>query len=700
MNIETLRARTTTEPYATLWKYLVSRWEGVAACEAETDGYMKYGGLAWHSFTPMLPEAALIHHLTDREDALAYAKKCIGYFLDEYDGIDSIDDYKRNRPWVWTHLNVALAADICRNVLPKNTRKGIAGIMRKCIDFNHMDSSLFGYSAGSNVILAQNVTAAICALTWGEESGHPYWEEIVELAAEAVHQYVRHGSDSDGFWYEGSCYGIDVYSTLIFFYAQLLLQNNRRDLFEEIPTLEKVADAAQHMMMPDYEFMATTGDGGTGAPYGCWWLHLTARYYNRPDHLGFWHAFQGPNHPIRPWGDIWPWKARFKGADEHTAISSIGHPDNSLLMTFLHYDADAPVQSIEASPVPTAIFGTGTGTATFRTSWNKNATFAILLGSGRNRATHGHAHADCGHFGISVGGEYLAIDTGRYNTNEDQHNVVLIDGKNRLPSSSEGGGMSADTRSGRFKRYERHRLLDRCCADASHMKNVIWALRDFFFVRLGGDEAYIITLDNINDNAQHTYQWQLNAHPDAKIEITGDTTATIRGTAARLDCAFFQKPKGPLPDKPHSLTVRTDIAEWVWPYGRDVDMSPYEGWGTHLTVLERPLLIAEQETWSCMLASVIMPRRDGQTSFSSITSFPVANGIGLEVKSEEYIDRFFAAPDHAYIVSEYANGSAEFAMERRTHTGEVVDCWVEKGGDVTFDKPSEALDNLVARTQV
>lgn len=700
-----LVTRTTTEPYATLWRYMVARWEAVAAREAETEGYLVHGGLGWQSFSPMLPEAALIFILTGRDDALEYVNRCTCYLLDEYEEIESIDNYRyegegNSKAWLWSHLAVALATDICRDALDAETRQRIAGVMRKCIDFNCMDRSLVGYGAGGNVNLARNTIAGICALTWGEESGHEHWKAVVDLACDAVHQYTRHGTDADGFMYEGNCYGVDVYSTLIFPYAQLMLQGGGRNLFAEIPVLEKVADAGQYMTMPDYEFTATTADGGSISPMGYWFLHLTAKHYNRPDHIGFWHAFQGPDHPIRPWGDNWPWRTLFRGGTEQEAIAAIGHTDITLPMTFLHYDAEAPNVATNASPLPTTVFGPGTGTATFRTSWNKNATFAILLGGGRNRACFGHAHADCGHFGINVGGEYLAVDTGRYNTNEDQHNVVLIDGQNRLPSSGAGEGMGFDISSGRFKRTERHALLDRCCTDASHMKNVIWALRDFFFVRLGGDDAYIIMLDNINVDAgktPHSYHWQLNANPYAAIDITGNTTATVRGKNARLDCFFFQKPNKPVEDAPHEIRLRSDMAEWSWPYGRDCNMKQFEGWGTHFTVVERPRLIAEQETLSCVMASVVSPRRANQATIE-ITQFDVANGIGLEVKTEHYVDRFFAAPDHAYISSAYAHGVAEFAMERRTHAGEVVDCWVEQGGKVDFTMQPKALADLIAKT--
>lgn len=694
MDDEKIRSRITTEPYSQLWDYLVRRWEAVAAREAETDGHLVYGGLGWHGLIPMVCEAALIHRMTGREDALAYVVKGIEYLLKEYAKLGDPNGSKPGEPrnkgyqWMWSHFDLALAGDLCRDSLPPDLRREFAVLMRRCIDLRAMELCLSGYSAGGNINLVRNTTSAICALTWGEESDHPDWEKVVGQGCDTMRQYSRHGSDEDGFMYEGSCYGSDVYSTLIFPYAQLMLQTGRRNLFEEIPALEKVADAAQHMMMPDFEFTATTGDGGTSSPFGFWWLHLTARHYDRPDHIGFWHAFQGPNHPIRPWGDVWPWRTRFRGGDEQDAMASTGHPDPTLLMTFLHYNADVPSVPIERSPVPTAVFGTGTGTATFRTSWNKYATFAILLGGGRDRACHGHAHADCGHFGISVGGEYLAVDTGRYNTNEDQHNVVLIDGKSRWPSSSDGGGMSRDIRSGRFKRMERHSLLDRCCADATHMKDAVWALRDFFFVRLGGDDAYIIMLDNINVDTgtdPHVYHWQLNANPYAKIDITGDSTATVHGKNARLDCFFFQKPEKPVEDKPHEIRLRQDVAEWVWPYGHDVDMKQYEGWGTHFTVIERPRLVVEHESYTCVLGSVISPRRADQATLE-VSQFPVANGLGIEVKSERYVDRFFAAPDHGYIDSEHANGFAEFALERRTHDRQAVDHWVEQGGEVRFRK--------------
>jgi len=675
---EVLRQRTEAPACRDLWQYLLERWEGVVALEAETDGYLNQGSLAWHSITPMVVEAALIARLTGRADALDYVRRCIGYLLSEYEGLTTFEGLSP-KPYVLSHGEVALAADLCRDALGAETRQPLAAVMRMCIDYTALDGALAGYGCGGNVPLCRNVNAGVCALTWGAESGHPAWQRVVDGARDNVRQYLRHGCDADGYSYEGTGYGHAVFM-FIYAFAQLLRQRGWDDLFAREPLLERIADAAQTMLLGDRSFLATTNDLGTGSPFSCWWLLLTARYYDRPDHLGFWQAFQGPTHPIRPWGDIWPWWARRAGQDERTIV----HADNTLLWTFLHYDADAPVQPLEHSTLPTASCAPGTGTAAFRTSWRTGATFACLLGGGRSHTCFGHAHADCGHFGIAVGGEYLAIDTGRYNTNEDQHSVVLIDGENRMPSSREGA-WGADRRSGMLRDFHRHPLLDTCCADASHMKNCIWAKRHFFFIRCGGDDAYIVMLDNINtDQRPHRYGWQLQAHPDSRVEITGDHTAGVVGSEARLDCHFFIKPAPAAPDHSHSLSLRTDVQEWVWPYGRDQDTTVFERTGTFTTSVRRPRLIAEHHGPTCMLLSVIVPRRKDRAT-PTIAQERCTNGFRLRIDCGDFVDTFVAAPDHAYIETPGISGLAEFALVRRDPDETLLDWWVADGGELHLE---------------
>jgi|GEM_PF-953494 len=683
-----LRDRMTDPAYAPLWQTIVAKWEGIAARWVEEGEPLQQGGFVWPSITPLVVEAALIHRLTGRSDALQYVEKCIRHLNAQYGGNTAAPD-KSGETYLMSHGEIALAADLCRDKLSQETHKIWCRLVREiaipCADF---DPSLSGYGAGGNIPYTRNTQAGIVALLWGAEVDYPDWETVVDRSVEVARQYIRHGCDRGGFFYEGSGYGGFLMLYLSEF-AVLLKQCGWCDLFELEPVLEKLADANIQMLLSDFSFSATTNDLGYRSPNSLWWLHVTAREYNRPEHRSAWQAFQGPDHPIRPWGDFWPGLARILGEDERTN----GACDRTLMYTFLHWDAAAPVIPLTESTMPLGFCTTGSGTASFRSSWSRNSIFACLLGAGRDRASHGHAHADCGHFGISIGSEYLAIDTGRYNTNEDQHSIVLIDGKNRYPSSREGGGMDRDRRSGKLKNYEQTDYLDHCTADATHMKDCVWALRDFFFVRVDAENAYIIMLDNINfDGGQqpHEYWWQMQVSPDAAIEIKDDGTAAVLGKQNRLDCSFFQKRQEDVAaDKaPNQINLEEDIQEWVWPYGREqVDKAAeFELLGLQITSVRRPRLLAKQKSNSCTLLSVVVPRRLEQPLLS-IQQFGVTNGIGVEVIAPTFCDRFYAAPDHAFIEAEDGTrGFAEFAMQRNGNGGQVLASWTTPGSDLSFGK--------------
>lgn len=691
MNNQELKERTVRAPYSRVWARLVSRWEAMAARKDVQDGSFSQANLRWPGCTPRVIDAALVYCLTGRADALQYVELMIERLLIRYHGIkqaESPETFKTDnagqRPSTLSHSEIALAADLVREDLHKETRMGLCRIMRDCIiPFTSFEHALGGYSSGGNVACCQHINAGIAALAWGEESGYPDWEKVVWQAAENARQYLRHGCDEAGFPYEGSGYGHSVF-LYIYEYAQLLKQNNIRDLFNEEPVLGKIPDASRQMLLDNHLFIATTNDHGPAEPWTMPWLLLTSRYYHRPDHMGLWHAFSGPDHPVRPYGDIWPWLADSGG---HEASKTMYEkPDISLVATFLWWDADAPVVSLENSFAPLAQCAAGTGTATFRSSWKPDCVFAALLGAGRSHTCFGHAHRDCGHFDISAYGDYLAIDTGRYNFHEEQHSVVMIDGKDAHSKK-----MCCDQRSGRLLDFEHGKMVDYCKADAAHMKNCRWADRHFLFVRTDEENSYIVIVDNIlpDDARMHEYWWQMQVHPEADVTIQDDYTACVTGKNARLDVSFFAK------DEPHDasrgkhLELKQDIQEWVWPYGREQDVSDVERQGILLSSVRRPRLLAIQRRSSCCLATLVSPRRKDAPP-RSVRQFGEGNFIGLDINDGEYNDTILIALDHAYINTPAYYGLCEFAVVRRNNDGLILDQWTKKGMPLTIKKQSSA----------
>lgn len=681
-----LTARIAREPYAALWRRLVSRWEGLAARADVRAGTFRQANLGLAACTPRVIDAALIHRLTAREDALAYVVQCVDRLTARYADAHTPDELRgrtgrASGPVVLSHGEVALAADLVRESLPPETRAGLGRIMRECIiGFTGFEGTLGGYGSGANIPCCRDINAGIAALTWGEECGYREWKPVVWKASEVARQYLHHGCDAGGFSYEGTGYGHSMF-LYIYLYAQLLRQSGVRDLFAEEPLLERIPEASQHMLLDDHSFAATTNDHGLLEPWSMWWLLLTAQHYRRPDHLGLWHAFQGPDHPVRPYGDVWPWyaeQAGVVGRDEEK-------PDPSLLAAFLWWDATAPVEPIERSRLPLAQCAEGTGTATFRTGWTPGGVFAAFLGGGRSHTCFGHAHLDCGHFGISAYGRYLAVDTGRYNFHENQHSVVMVEGRERHPDYPEGKGMASDMLGGRLCDFERGAFVDYCKADAAQMKNCTWADRHFLFVRTPGGGAYVVTLDNILTPSPDpsTFCWQMQVHPKATIALAGDRQARVTDGGARLDIDFFMKDNLFAPGAEPRFALSQDVQEWVWPYGRSEDASLFERTGLLVSSLRRPRLLARQTSVSCFLGAVISPRRT-EAPPRRVRTWNRANLVGLVVEDEACTDTLLIALDHAYIDTPEYYGLCELALVRRTPDSPAPAVWTKGGAVLTI----------------
>ncbi len=681
-----LRRRIGTEPYQSLWSYLMERYQGMRTRMRTTGEIFDQGACGWHSITPLTIEAGLIFRLTGDPEALAWVETQITRLSEVYGQGDEPASGPLpagRRRLVLSHRELALGADLCRAHLSPPARARLHRLMREiCIPGSGLPGTLTHYGCGANVPVYQAVVAGICALTWGESCGYPAWQTVVDQSVTACRQFLRHGCDATGFPFEGMGYGHGVFD-LIYLYAWILRQRQWVDLFLHEPVLACIPDASRQMVFPDAASLGNFNDTGTSSPWSIPWLHLTAAVYNRPDQLGFWEAFCGPAAPHRPYGDQWPHLARLNGGDERCIEAA----DLTLPLTFLWWQADRPRAPLEACPLPTATRAARAGVAAFRTSWHREAVFASLLASGRDPCCRGHAHNDAGHLSIVVGGEYLAVDTGRYNSNEDQHSVVLVDGRNARPTPENhwGAGGNVDALAGRIAAFQRHDMLDYCRVDAALQKNCRVADRHLLFVRQGGDDAYLVVIDNINpDDRPHDYLWQLQVHPEAVITIDGNRHATVAGRKARLDLTFVIKP--PVVDanlQRTDLTLSQDIKAWSWPYGRAFNTTTLEATGLGTTSVRRPRLLAARSAENGQSMTVIVPRRNGQASLR-VTDCSTANLLVVRVGDGKSEDTVIAALDHACIETDEVRGLTEFALIRREADGRVIGAWSVDGARISL----------------
>lgn len=668
--IEELRAKIRRAPYDQLWARLARRTHDVMAAAREAGfGTLSYGSLAWYSITPMSMEAAMLWRLAEDEDALTYVEECIRCLDGACRDPAEQKRLSHGKPPVNSFNEMALATAICWDGLSAERQAQFKDLMRDvCIDYHQGAKPYTDYGGGGNVGLCQMINASVCALVWGEDCGHPDWRTVVDHGIMHTRCYLKRGLDPDGFGYEGTGYSYSVFHYL-FLFVQLLWQHGYADLFAAEPVLRRVGDATFQLAFPDASSLININDLGLLSPASMAWLLYLAKHFDEPRYLGLWHAYQGPDHPRRPYGDVMPWFTE-------TQMSSVTPIDEmaAMLQAVLNWDADAPVTPFEQAGQPTAFYAAGTETLCWRTSWGSDAVFANFLGTGRSHASYTHRHADCGHFSILAHGEYLAIDTGRYNADEDQHNVVMVDGKCHLPNV--GWGMSH--RAGRLAGVQTTELLTYARADMAHMKDCGWADRHFLAVPLGDDDCYFVSIDNLNkDNAYHSYHWQLHANPDCQFELTDETHAVLRGQQARLDLTFAIPRPEDYPQQPHSLALRQDIAEWSWPYGKE-GTQPHKNTWLWATSFRRPRLIAEVAGLNGQIMAVMVPRRLDAPPLQ-VRVLPHPRLLRVEIEAEDFTDTIVAALDHGCIVLPEMRGLTEVALVRRDRQGQVLTTWTADG---------------------
>ena len=684
-SLEALEQRTVTPPYRDYWDQLIRRWREVAAWEAATGRMVNIGSCAGGQVTWLVREAALEYRLTGSPDALEYVGKQIDKLADIF--LYHPEKWGRREHPYWSEMHVCLAADLCRGGLDERRLADLRRMVRE----HFLEAPFIGWDApyrylsGHNMTVTEQACAGICALVWGEEAGREDWEAVVRRAIDSCVLYCRNGIDGGGYGYEGTMYAT-IPMDVTYLFAQLLYQRGRVNLFAEVPALEAYPRALRSLLFPDRTGLAPLADGGILNPKSYAFLLLTAQHYDRPEDLGLWYEYRGPGRAADPWPNnnprvLWP----ATGETGPVRADAWGH----FLYPFLWWDAGAPMTPVEQSTQPTTNYSPGAEVATFRTGWSRDAVYLNLSGQGRGHAALDHAHADGGHVTLFAHGEYLGIDPGYWNILEEQHSVVLIDGQGQFNRS--GDERFRRHYAGRLTGFQRHEILDYALADQAHPRNCVWADRHVLFVRLGGDEAYIMLLDNINpDHGAHGFLWQLQAHPESAVRVTGERTAVVEKPNARLDITFLSPLPADFPGCPHDLTLGTDFVygAFVGPEGVPPNDQPVFQRGYAYTREEaramkadltysnwyRPRLTAEQHGPNCQLLTILSPRRAG-TAPLTVKDMTARRVFRAEIDAGDFTDTIIAAPDHGLVKFPDIEGYTEMALIRRDRNGKVLSRW-------------------------
>jgi len=145
-----------------------------------------------------------------------------------------------------------------------------------------------------------------------------------------------------------------------------------------------------------------------------------------------------------------------------------------------------------------------------------------------------------------------------------------------------------------------------------------------------------------------------------RIDVTGDRTATVHGSTARLDCHFFIAKEGDNPGHPHTLKVWADHHQ-------------------HYNVLTKepetnPRLVAELEGPNGTMMSLVIPRRKGAPALT-VRDDSGYRTWSIKVEHGDYIDQIIYASDHIFVRQPDLKASSPVVVVRRDRQGRVLDTW-------------------------
>jgi len=380
-DIDELRAKVRREPFKAIFDGIVARVREAARRDRQTDVILPGGWCHSQYFTPMVLEAGFVYRMTGDETALEHVRRQIDKLARVHaDPPESfyreIQGFKGKPTAYFSNAHVCLAARMCGPELGGHYGRLLELACARLID-DHSSAYFFThFNAGHNAVATHIISGAICALTFGQESGHPETDRIVELGRDACEIYTRWGFDEQGAPFEGPMYAL-VTLEWVYLYADLLRRHGGENLFYTLPKLETIARAAGELQLPGLPGISGFQDCRrliTQHPMP--WLLLTAREYGRPLDLALWRQTEEKLDPSQP----------------HHARRTGWRG----LLDLLWWDGGETKRAVQDSGLPTAFFGLGAGVSVLRSSWRDDAVCLVSLGQGRSHNVPDHTHADAG----------------------------------------------------------------------------------------------------------------------------------------------------------------------------------------------------------------------------------------------------------------------------------------------------------------
>jgi hypothetical protein len=516
----------------------------------------------------------------------------------------------------------------------------------------------FYLGAGSNMNVCTLISALLSLLAVRGDEGIPdlnrEQDQLLLMLEAALH--ATHGPD--GYPVEDIGYGTSLTAYLAFA-VEAVRRAGLYDAYVQCPRFTRFGQAILHFVQPWGTHLTMTGDNHDA-------------FFQRHLILARLASVTRDNTLLWLLGEV--------GMENDRWFSEIEVSKNFLLpcswvTLALLGDLKDPIHPAMAR-TPTQFRDRGRGIVSFRSGWDRDATYVVFDGSQRSPSCQGHDHDSCGHFGISALGEYFAIDTGRYNVEQDQHNVVLVDGKS---GRSTDGHWQASKHDGLLIDYEPGEFCDFAAVDSSHQHNCYWARRYLGLVKGAGAPAYVWTVEDINKaNDWAEFWWTLNTCPGNRLELHG-SQATVEGRAQgnMLD-VHFTLPHPKAYPKPHALSLTQDVVRVGSPKyisekllrdglaqfrGREHEM-------IHSRLWKRPRLIAKVKGYNGRFMSLMIPRRKGEKPAKVQRLVSLDNSLAVRISFRDVEDTLIWAYEHNLLEAGDVKARGQWCVIRRSRAGQ------------------------------
>jgi hypothetical protein len=615
-----------------------------------------------------LPEIAMLAAIDQDADASAAALR----ILDACPDAQTRAPHDRLRISFVCGGNVAFAYDLMATTMTAAARgrfcvwavdQGVHGVLASL-------PANYPLVAGANIPIAGLTSALLTMLAIAEDPGVPSFAATRARALQWYEASLHAAIGPDGYPEEDMGYGTLNIARLVWA-GEALQRAGWLDVHGRCPRYCAAGRALLHFVQPWGEYLSTTGDHGDDFGGREFVLARLAAATNDPALLWL----LGTLH--NDYGALMSPDGTSSHSREVRVSRHVQMPGTafSLLAADAMHDARHP----RDTDVPTSFLDRGRGIVSFRSGWESTATLLVVDGSQRSPASPGHAHASCGHFSLSALGDYFAVDSGRYNIEQNCHNVVLIDGRSGRDT---GGKWMAAPHHGLLTGYRPGTFADSANVDSSHQHNCIWARRTVGLVKGRHMPAYAWVVDDTNaadDWAE--YHWQLHSSPENSINIEG-SRATITGwrRGNHLDIAFILPAAEHFP-RPHALlglavdTATPSAHAYVKAPESRVARFVRPAAQLHYATFARPRLTARVAGWNGRFLSLLLPRRQGQRS-AEITSLPTVPGaLAVRIRTATVEDTLVFAFDHSLLEAGPVHGRGHWCVVRRSRRSGRVLAW-------------------------